>query len=353
MRKVLILPLYGIGDVLMSTPAIRNLKEQLDVEITYLHMFKTTRDILMNNPHIRENIHFPFLESTRWQSVNFMLAVRKKYDVSINFYPSNRRDYNLASFMTGSPSRIGHRYVRRDCRELNFLKNETVQEDDLLHNVEEDLRLLDFLGVKEKKHYPMEIHLTGEEEQFALQWIKDRKIDEKLLIGMHPGTSTFKNHGKKRWPEQSFAKLIDSLVNEIKDSAFLLFGGPEEKPLRDLIKSLVRVPDKVLSIDAMSIRQAAALMGRCHLFVSNDSGPMHMAAAMQAPTVSIFGPTNPVWVRPWGVRQKVVRVGLPCSPCFRYSPKPLKCDQKEPFACLARIGVDQVFRACMEIFGEL
>jgi heptosyltransferase-2 len=352
MKRVLVLPLYGIGDVLMSTPAVRNLKEQLNVEITYLHMFKTTRDILLSNPCIKENIHFPFLQAGKLDILRFMLRFRKKSDIAINFYPSNRRDYNLASFVTASPLRIGHRYVRRDWQELNFLKNRTVKEDDSLHNVEEDLRLLDFCGIREKKKYAMEIHLTEEEKRFARQWLKERKIERKFLIGMHPGTSTFKNHGMKRWSEASFADLIGRICLERSESVVLLFGGPEEQSLRQTIISSVRVREKIFPVDSLPIRLAAAVMGECGLFVSNDSGPMHMAAASGVPTVAIFGPTNPVWLRPWGVKHRVVREDSACRPCFRYSPRPMECIEKRDYACIRGISVEQVFAACKELMKD-
>jgi ADP-heptose:LPS heptosyltransferase len=349
MKRVLVLPLYGIGDVLMSTPAVRNLKEQLDVDVTYLHMFKTTRDVLLNNPYIKENIHFPFLQSGKLAILRFMMQFRNKFDITINFYPSNRKDYNLASLITASPVRIGHRYVRKDLSELNFLKNRTIKEDEGLHNVEEDLRLLDFCGVKDRKAYAMEIHLTEEERQFARQWLKERKIDRKFLIGMHPGTSTFKNHGRKRWSEVSFADLIDRICIEREESVVLLFGGAEERSLRQTIISSASDQGKIFSVDSLSIRLAASVMRECGLFVSNDSGPMHMAAASGVPTVAIFGPTNPVWLRPWGVRHRVVRAEPACSPCFRYSPKPMECVEARDFSCIGGISVEQVFRACREL----
>jgi heptosyltransferase-2 len=349
MKKVLVLPLYGIGDVLMSTPAVRNLKEQLDAEITYLHMFKTTRDILLNNPSVKENIYFPFLQMGKLDILRFMLKFRNKYDITINFYPSNRRDYNLASFITASPLRVGHRYVRKDWQELNFLKNRAVKEDDSLHNVEEDLRLLDFCGITKKTKYAMEICLTEEEKQFARRWIEERKISGNFLIGMHPGTSTFKNHGRKRWPEDSFADLIGRICLEREDSVVLLFGGPEEHSLRQTIISSVGVGGKIFPVDSLSIRLAAAVMRECGLFVSNDSGPMHMAAASGVPTVAIFGPTDPVWLRPWGVKHRVVRAEPACSPCFRYSPTPMECVEKRDYVCIRRISVEQVFAACKEL----
>jgi heptosyltransferase-2 len=353
MKKILVLPMYGIGDVLMTTPAIRNLKEQLDAEITYLHMFKTTKDILLNNPYVDKSIFFPFLESGKLSGLRFLLDLRHTYDCSINFYPSNRRQYNLAAFIAGGPVRIGHRYVLRDFLELNFLKNRTVKEDDHLHNVEENLRLLNFLGIKDTKPYPLEIYFTEEEKSFAHRWLKERQIDKNILIGIHPGTSTFKNHDKRRWPETSFAELIDKLSAELRGSIFLLFGGTEEKSLRDTILSKVLDQKRVFSADSVPIRQAASLLRKCSLFIGNDAGPMHMAAAVGIPTAAIFGPTNPVWVRPWGVKHKIVRSGLLCSPCFRYSPKPLQCIANTGFSCLKEITSDYVLNTCRDFFKEI
>jgi len=354
MKRILILPLYGIGDVLMTTPAIRNLKEQLDCEITYLHMFKTTHDILLNNPHIKENIFFPFLTSSKLKGVSFLLQFRKKFDCSINFYPSNRRDYNLAALIVGCPERIGHRYRVSDLSELNFLRNRSVMEDDSLHNVEENLRLLDFLGIRERKPYPLEIYPTDHEISFAEGWFAQRGTREStFIVGIHPGTSVFKGHDRRRWSEGSFAGLIDMLSLKLKDSIFLLFGGPEEQDLRRTMVSSVRNAQMVLPVDSVSVRQAAALMTKCGLFISNDSGPMHMAAAAKVPTVAIFGPTNPVWVRPWGVEHRVVTACTSCSPCFRYSPKPLGCGSGLDFACLREITVEQVYDACLELMKGL
>jgi len=203
--------LYGIGDVLMSTPAVRNLKEQLDCEITYLHMFKTTHDILLNNPYIKENIFFPFLTSSKLEGIRFLLQFRKKFDYSINFYPSNRRDYNLAACIVASPVRIGHRYVIRDLVELNFLKNRTVREDDTLHNVEEDLRLLEFLGVRTRKTYPLDFFATEEEIHFADQWIRERRLEGRMFVGIHPGASEFKNHARKKWRRHPLSDLSTDL----------------------------------------------------------------------------------------------------------------------------------------------
>lgn len=348
--KILALPLYGIGDVLMATPALKNIKEKLpSSRLTFLHMFKTTRDVLAGNPNVDENIHFPFLAAGKLASAKFIMGLRGEYDVAINFYPSNRRDYNLASFLSGCPVRIGHTYVKHNFREMNFLKNRTLREDDELHNVEENIRLLDFLGIKCPMPYPLEIFLTGAEDEEASRFLAENGIDEKEktpLIGFHPGTSAFKEHTNKRWPSKKFSELIDSIAELSPHSRFLIFGGPEESGLKNEIKQGCAKGPLVYPVERPGIRQTAAVMKKCRLFISNDSGLMHLAAALRLPTVGIFGPTNQKWVGPWECPSRVVRNSdVHCGPCFRYSPASLACEKKYDFKCLQGITVAQMLEA--------
>jgi heptosyltransferase-2 len=347
---IIVLPLYGIGDVLMSTPALRNLKERTGARITCLHMFRTTRDMLIGNPNVDENHHFPFLDASRLEGTRFLLGFRKRYDASINFYPSNRRDYTLAAFIIGAPLRIGHRYVRKDISQLNFLKNCTVRESDDLHNVEEDMRLLGFLGINDPEPYPMELHLTGEEESSAAGWLRDSGLEGRTLIGFHPGSSLFKAHAKKRWPAEKFSALIKELAKTDKDAAFLLFGGREELPLKEeVIEFASGVRDRILTVETDGIRETAAIMQHCKVFVANDSGLMHLSAVLQVPVVGLFGPTNPKWLRPWGCEHRVIRLDV-CPPCFRYSPVPQKCYEDRDFACVRDVPVEEVYGAVRELF---
>lgn len=343
--KVIIIPLYGIGDVLMSTPAIRNIKEKLSAHITYLHMFTTTRDVLTGNPYVDENIYFPFLSSGKIKGLRFLLRFRKKYDVSINFYPANRKDYNLTAFIIGAPLRIGHRYLFWDIRELNFLKNRTVMEDGNLHTVTENLRLLDFLGIKERVAYPLEIYLNDEEIEFADKWLKAKGLNGKPIIGFHPGSSVFKCHENKRWPSDKFSQLIKELSKVLPEFAFLLFGGREENALKERIRSASGLPAKVFIVEGDSIRETASIMKQCRVFVTNDSGLLHVGAALQIPTVAIFGPSKQEWILPWKCEHRIVSLNYPCSPCTRRWPAPISCTENKEFACIREIKVLDVLSA--------
>ncbi|MDA8387840.1 MAG: glycosyltransferase family 9 protein [Nitrospiraceae bacterium] len=354
--RILVLPLYGIGDVLMTTPALRNIKEKIpSARVTCLHMSRATRDILIGNPNIDDNIHFPFLEAGRLRGARFLSGFRGRFDVAINFYPSNRKDYNIASFLSGCRIRMGHTYGMHNWRELNFLKNRTLPEDDQLHNVEENLRLLEFLGIKDPYAYPLEAFLAEEEDRAAGGWLLENGIDERTpLVGLHPGTSAFKEHVKRRWPPERFPRLIDGLCSVLADHRFLVFGGPEEAPLKKSITGNCAPSSRgrVHAVETPGIRQAAALVKRCGLFISNDSGLMHMAAAFQVPTVAVFGPTNPRWVSPWMCPSRIMGPAASCAPCFRYSPAPLRCRKRLDFKCLADMSAESVMMAALSLMGR-
>lgn len=342
MIKLLVLPLYGIGDTLMTTPAIEVLKKSIDCRIVNLCMFKSTYEVLKNNPYIDELIYFPFLEKGILNSLRFIFSL-EKFDVTINFYPSNRKQYNILSFLTKSRIRLGHRYLKRDLRELNFLKNKTIKEDPALHNVEENLRLIELLGAKVSKPGKMKIYLTEEEIEEGKKLVNELS-KKPVKVGIHTGTSSFKGHRQKRWQKEKFLELINSLP----DFDFFLFGGKEEKEENEFIFNNAKF-NNVILIQDKPLRLVASMIAQMNAFVSNDSGLMHLAVAVGVSVVAIFGPTNPAWVRPWGVKHKLLRVELPCSPCFYYSPEPLKCKAHRNFQCLREISVKMVKDALLDV----
>lgn len=337
--NIIILPLYGIGDVLMTTPALKILKERHnDWNVTCLCMFRNTYDVLKNNPHIDSLIYFPFIESNKAETLKFVFALRGRFNYSINFYPSNRRQYNILAYLIGAKKRIGHRYMHRDKLEFNFLKNRTVVEDIRLHNVEENIKLLESLDIKPDDVPEMEIYLTQEEVKKGREHLKE---NDRGKIGIHAGTSSFKGHDNRRWPKERFVELIDSLDGY----DFYLFGGTDDEAANNFIIEKVIDKEKVFHVKDLTIREVAAVIKGLDLFVSNDSGLMHLAASVKVPVIAIFGPTNPDFVRPWGVQHKNIRLGLDCSPCFYYSSKPLKCNKDGQFRCLRDISVNTVKQA--------
>jgi heptosyltransferase-2 len=349
-RKILALCLPGIGDTILFTPALRLLRQNVPTaRIWVLVMFRGSCQILERNPHVDRVILWEFLKEGLLRSLKFLWDLRRQhFDISIIAYPANRIEYSLVHFLIGAKRRFGHRYRHRNASSMNFLHGQTVLEDDERHNVEENLALLRLLGIEATPPVALEIYLSKEDQTWARSWLRKHHLAGELLIGFHAGTAEFKNQARRRWPVERFAALGDKMTEQM-GARILIFGGPEEKFLKQDLRDRMSPPGLIVS--GTTMRQTAALIEHCDLFISNDSALMHTAAAMKVPCVVIFGPTNPKWVYPYGTSYRLVRLDLDCSPCFYYSAKPLSC-RRGGFPCIADLDVDQVFGAAQELISE-
>jgi heptosyltransferase-2 len=315
--NILVFSLPGIGDTLNTIPVLGVLrKTYTKAKITTVVMFKSSYDILENNPYVDELIYWPFVKKGAWESLKFMMSLRKRrFDIAIMSYPANRMEYNLLSLLSGARLRIAHRYNHRTWQSLFFINSRTIMEDDKLHNVEENIRLLSLLGINENSWDKPRIHLTEQDKSYAQSWISKRKLDNKGdLIAFHPGCATFKNHIKRRWALERYVKLGQRLVQE-EGAHILVFGGTREDELKNKVAR--EIGEGAHAIYESTMTQAAALIARCRMMVSGDTGLMHIAGAIETPVVAIFGPTNINWVYPYRSIYKLVSKNLPCSPRFQ------------------------------------
>jgi len=348
--KILIIALSGIGDALMFTPALKLLRKNLpNVEIDALVMYRGAQEIYSSNPDLNKVIHFNFLEEGVFKSLKFLFQLRKKYDASINVYPSNRKEYNLISRVIGAKKRAGVVYLRKNKSNLGFLNNVGVLENDDVHNVQTNIKLCEALiGKKFSEEPPLEFPIPENEIVSGNKFFNDAGISaNELVIGFHPGCATLKNHIKRRWEPEKFAELGKKLIKD-HNARILIFGGPEEKDLKDQISSLIN-SEKVNVINADSLTKSAAIMKRCNLFVTNDSSQMHIAAALGLKVVAIIGPTNQKYIYPWKTEHQIVCLNLDCAPCFFYSPRPLICNRTDvKFKCIKELTVDIVYTSVVK-----
>ena len=345
--KILILALSGIGDALMFTPALKLMRGALpDAEIDALVMFKGVKDIYDRNSCLNKVIYFDFMKEGIIESFRFIKTIRNKYDASVNVYPSNRREYNFMNFLIGAEKRAGVKYLRKDITDLGMLNNIRVIENDSMHNVQTNIRLVEKLLNKTFTDEPLlDFTLTQDDLSFAVQYLNKIGInDDDLVIGFHAGSAVLKNHIHRRWEPEKFAALAQSLINKL-NAKILLFGGPEELELKKVINNLIQSP-RSLIVETDNLARSAALIKRCSLFVTNDSSLMHVASAMQRKVVAVIGPTNPYYIHPWKTKYKIVDLNLDCAPCFFYSPRPLICSRTDiKFKCIRELSVEMVFNA--------
>jgi len=348
--KILVIALSGIGDALMFTPALKLLRESNPAaDIDALVMYQGAKEIFSSNKNLNSVILFNFLEEGMFNSLKFLFRLRKKYDASINVYPSNRKEYNLINFLVGAKQRAGVFYLRKDKANLGFLNNVRVLENDNVHNVRTNIKLVEaVIGKKFTEEPSLEFPIPEQEIKFAANYLNEIGINpNELVIGFHPGCATLKNHIKRRWEPEKFAELGYKLIRDHK-SRILIFGGPDEKELKEQIKSLIN-SDKVDVVTADSLTKSSAIMKRCNIFVTNDSSQMHIAAALGLKVVAIIGPTNQNYIHPWKTEHQIVSLNLDCSPCFFYSPKPLICNRTDvKFKCIKELNDEMVYSAVVK-----
>lgn len=361
-RRIIVFCLPGIGDTVLFTPALARLRQMFPhAHITAVTMFRGTEHILATNPDLNEVRHFDFFNAKPWENLRYLWGLRREgYDLSIMSFPSNRIEYNLANWFVGRRWRAAHRYHRQSWRNLWFLNNIVVCETGRHHNVEENLRLLAAiaarLGVSLElppwdadrseriRQCPLKLTLLPEDEAAAQAFLAQHELGpDKLLIGLHTWSSTYKNMARKCWDKDNFVALLRRLGEARPEARFLLVTGPSDEEINRYI--LERADSRVLLVREANLRRAVAILQHCRVFISNDSGVMHLAAAAGVPVVALFGPTDWWRLHPWTARQTVVSRELPCSPCFYYSSRALRCAENIDYACIREITVEEVLSA--------
>ena len=357
-HRIIVFCLPGIGDAILFTPALALLRRLFPkAHIAVMTMFHGTADILATNPDLDEVHHFDFFNAPKLESIRHLWRLRQAgYDLSIMAFPSNRLEYNWVNWFISHRWAAAHRYTHQSWRNFWFLNNISVREAGNLHNVEENLRLIRAIADRVdipmpdlptdrpslQRQCPLKLPLSDEAQNYANSFFSKHRFDGKnLLFGFHTWSSTFKNMTRKCWDKDNFVALIQKLSKAHPDAHFLIFSGPADKASSEYIAK--NTGDRVLLVQERNLGHAVALQARCRVFITNDSGVMHLAAAVSVPVVALFGPTDWQRLHPWTLKHTVVHQNLPCMPCFYYSTQPLSCGVNLDYACMREISVDTVF----------
>ena len=358
--RIIVFCLPGIGDAILFTPALALLRRLFPkANITVMTMFRGTADVLATNPDLDEVRHFDFFNAPKLESIRRLWQLRREgYDLSIMAFPSNRFEYNLVNWFVGHRWAAAHRYAHQSWRNFWFVNNITVREAGNLHNVEENLQLVraiaDRVGVPMAElpsersllmqQHPLQLPVSDEARNFADAFCAERGFGvNSVLFGLHTWSSTFKNMTHKCWGKDDFVALIRRLSVAHLDARFLIFSGPSDTAVSEYI--VKHGGDRVVLVQERNLGHAVALQARCRVFITNDSGIMHLAAAVGVPVVALFGPTDHRRLHPWTAQHVVVHQNLPCMPCFYYSSRPLRCVANIDYSCMREISTDTVFNA--------
>ncbi|MEW6619864.1 MAG: lipopolysaccharide heptosyltransferase II [bacterium] len=349
--KILIIQTAFIGDVILGTPLLqtiatagsmehkaRNTEQKAGNKELSIITTPQGKEILDGNPYLNQIIvydkkgqdrgFFKFLEMVK-------KIKREKFDIAVIPHRSLRS--SLLAYLAKIPERIGFNTSAGFfllTRKVPYLRNK--------HEVERNLELASTgLGIKAIEQN-LSIFLSEKEKNFARRFLEENNVGDDFLIGFAPGSIW----QTKQWLTSGYARVGDELSKNYK-AKIIIFGSKADAEIAEKISKQMKITP-IIAAGKTNLKELSALISKCHLFVTNDTAPMHIAMAFKIPTVAIFGPTTlDIGFGPYGENFVVVeRSGLACRPCSLHGPR--QCPKKH-FACMNEISPQEVISACQKL----
>ncbi|MDI6839381.1 MAG: glycosyltransferase family 9 protein [bacterium] len=323
-KRILLIRIDRIGDVVLSTPALRALRERFPISHISILVSPKTQDLLLQSPYVDEVI--PYNGKIAITSLLHSKNRRKKFNLAIDLHLDYPLKTALIAYLSGAKYRVGFNIAGKSI----FLNIRVMPDKKEKHLVEHTLDLIRAVSGNISTEEP-ELSIIPEAKQYVNNFlIHNNILNNDLLVGIHPGGY----YPTQRWLPERFARVGDKIIDEYK-AKIILMGGPGEEEIVEEIASNMK--HKPVIYVREPLRNLVAIIDRCSLLICNNSGPLHIATAIGTPTVSTMGPTNPVRWWPWGDRNIVIRKHLPCNPCN----KGVCNDHK----CMELITVNEVMEA--------
>jgi heptosyltransferase II len=335
LEAVLVVAPNWIGDAVMSTPALANLRQGLPKATIDLLVPRRVAPLFDDHPHIDRLVIRD--ERQPWRSrLAQVIALRRCGYQMVLLLPNSFRAA-LDAWLLRSPIRLGY---ATDGRRWLLTHAVPAAAGQPPHQIEAYLRLVAALGLPIVERVPTLAPTKQAEMQAEHLWAAQGLGRQDRVIGICPGAAF--GPAKRWWPER-FAALADRLIASGRFRV-VFFGSPDEVPLVERIRSqMTRGAVSLAGQDTLG--SFMALAARCAVVIANDSGSMHLANAVGTRVVALFGPTDPRRTAPSAAPATVLHRDLACSPCFcttcPYSDHP----------CMRSIEVDDVYRAVLDIVG--
>lgn len=329
-KKILIVRTDRLGDVILSTPVIRNLRRYYpDSHIAFMCR-PYTRQALEGNPYLDEVIVYDKYGSQKslLKSIEFAFKLKKKkFDLALILHSTNRT--HLVTFLAGITKRVGWG------KKMKFLLTDKLKQNKdqgKKHESEYNLDFLRHLGVP----------ATEKELYFPLQEKENKRVDEILeknniaqkdrIVVVHPSASC----PSKRWPQDKFIELI-RMIDKYKEVKTIVITSADQKQFGEKI---IKKTEAIDLRGLLTISETASLLNKASLLISCDSGPVHIAAALGVPVISIFGRNqaglSPQRWAPLGKNSYFLHKNVGCKTCLAHN-----C--QKGFKCLQAIKPEEVY----------
>ena len=319
-KRILIFNVNWLGDVLFSTATIRNIRRNFPGSFVACVVPSRCYHILKDNPHLDEIIVFDERDRHKGslEKLKFISYLKsKQFDIAFLLHRSLTRA--LICRLAGIPERIGYLTKKR-----GFLLTKKIIPPDIhtLHRIDYYLNIIEKAGLRCEDRYT-EFFIGGADIDFAADFLHKKMVkQEDLLIGINAGG----NWDPKRWPKEYWAALADRLIAE-SGAKVIITGGPGDATLAKEISGLMQ-KELILSCGVFNLKQLGALLKRLDLFITADTGPLHIANAVGTKKIiALFGPTSPEITGPYPVANAVIlHKDVGCKiPCYVVGCKDNRC----------------------------
>jgi heptosyltransferase-2 len=341
-KKVLVLQTSFIGDTILTLPLICEIKRRFGAAHLALMCTPAGAELLSGHPAIDEFI----IDDKKgadggWAGLCRQAARLKEKSFSVALTPHKSLRTALLLRLAGIPWRIGFRQSKGW-----FFFQARASRDPARHDVERNLSVLTACGVRPEDcdralHLPVSASVLASVRE-KLQGLGYKP--DKAAIGFNPGSIW----PMKRWSAQSFGRLIDRVVEAYGCQA-ILFGGPDDREITSAAENFCHVKP-INTAGLLSLGELPAAISLCRVFVTNDSGPMHIAVARDVPTVAIFCATAPSQgFYPYSSKAVVVEKNLHCRPCSAHGGRRCPLGTED---CIRTISAQDVFAAVEELMDD-
>ncbi len=336
--KIVVRETNWLGDVLMSLPFLSALREKYPAAHVSVLVRPRAAAILQHHPGVDRLLICDDEGRHKGMGLFNLAGDLRTLQFDVAFVLPNSFSSAWMMWLARIPERIGY---ATDGRSL--LLTRAIKKTPKLLALHETLLYLNLLGIDPESagEAPPRLALLPQEREAARARLRLLGVNNgRPLVGMVPGAV----YGTaKRWPAERFAALADR-IGEQCEAKVVLFGAPAEQDIAGRVESAART--KMLNLVGQTgLRELAALLECCQGVVSNDTGAMHVAAAVGTAVVALFGPTNPVTTAPVGKAHILIRHPVDCSPCLlRHCP----IDHR----CMRQIEVEEVFQAIRQTLEQ-
>lgn len=337
-ERVLLIRLRSIGDTVLSTPSLFALKRFLPHAAIDILLEDWVAPILDGFPHV-DNVITLERKSTS-SRVRVARRLRAEhYDVVYNLHGGTTA--TLLTRATGAKHRIGYATYQY-ARLHNHLSpsSSSLWGQNKTHSVEQQLALLGWTGVPVSDRPPTQLAVTAEAAASIAARLQAAGMTATPFAVIHPAAA----FATKQWATEKFARVANALAGE--GLGVVAITSPDETQIVEELKR--NSSAQVMSLSDLSLPEITALLARARLFVGNDSGIAHIAAAVESPAVVIFGSSNVAHWRPWArAAAEVVYEELECQPCHGYF-----CEEFDEPECIKRVPVERVIAATQRVLRE-